>query len=306
MTDATVWWPPSMHRTVALIAALILSLCLPLSAPQPARAQDRWSDLTRRIAASQPLWPRNVALGTVPAGFAYPLNARPKLPVLGSTWFIVFPGGEPQGVRVYYAPTPGTAGAVEALVAKLTAAGYTHVTQSGFPNAFVGEYGPVQTWCPAGHNGPSIAINTEDVDGVAALDIQFYSYSGSGSCSSGALEGRDAGSPVPALGGIPGLTVYARMRSTETREDSLGSLAVIRTALPAAAAVAKLAERFTAKGWTARAPVVDGATTLQHFSRDEPSRRWNALLLFEPRIGSAELYDAVLDVTTEPVGPGTR
>jgi hypothetical protein len=282
-------------------------LSLGYGGARPALAEGNdWTGLTRRIAASHPFGGLNVTLGAEPPGFAFPLNARPALPVLGSTWLLVVPGGPPQSVHVYYAPTKQTATAAESLAAKLTAARFAQIPQSGFANAFVGEYGPVHIWCPAELRGPAIEINVENVDGVAALDIQFYSYASSTSCKGGAREGRGAGSPVPVFAGIPGMTIYARMRSTETAEDSLGSLAVIRTALPAAAAVAKLAERFTAKGWTARSPVVDGATILQHFARTEASRRWDALLLFEPRSGNDHLYDAVVDITNAPLEPGER
>jgi len=291
-----------MRPSFALAVALIVTSGL-AGAARPAPASDGdWPGLTRRIAASHPFGRLNVTPGAEPPGFAFPLNARPALPVLGSTWLLVVPGGPPQSVHVYYAPAPQTTAAVEALVAKLTAEGYAQISQSGFANAFVGEYGPFHIWCPAQLRGPAVEINVENVDGLPALDIQFYSYASSTSCNRFEREDRGADSPVPALGGIPGLTIFARMRSTETGEDSLGSLAVIRTVLPAADAVAKLAQRFTAKGWTARAAVTDGATILQHFVRVGAVRRWDALLLLEPRGGSDHLYDAVVDVTQAPLG----
>ncbi len=295
-----------MTRPFGVVAALLVALALPFALVQPARAEGSWSDLTYRIVASRPNGPFNVVLGAEPPGFVFPLNARPALAVLGSTWYIVVPHGEPVGVHVFYAPGPRTTAAVDALVAKLKAANYAQIPESGFPNGFVGEYGPVHTWCPTDLKRPSIALNVENVGGVPALDIAFSAYAGSSTCSFGAREVRGADSPVPALGGIPGLQIYLQMRTTESSENSLGSFAVIRTALPAAAAVAKLAERFTAQEWTARAPVVDGATVLQHFSRVEGSSRWNALLLFEPRTGSSTLYDAALDVTRDPLDPAAR
>ena len=298
---------PIRARSVfALIVVLVVTWSIAHGTARPARAEaSDWPGLTRRIAASHPFGALNATLGAEPPGFAFPLNARPALKVLGSTWLVVVRGG-PERVHVYYAPTPRTTAATTALVAKLKAAGYAQIPESGFPNGFVGEYEPVHVWCPAQRRRPEIRLNVETVDGVPALDVQVYSYASSSVCGFGALEGQGAGSPIPALGSIPGLTIYARTRSTETTGDSLGSLAVIRTTLPAAEAVAKLADRFTAKGWTARSPVVDGTTILQHFARTDASRRWDALLLFEPRNGGDNVYNAVLDVRRVPLAAGER
>jgi len=295
-----------MARSHGVVAALLVAFVLPPALAQPARAEASWADLTRRIVASRPHGPFNVVAGAEPPGFVFPPNLRPALPVLGSTWYIVVRDGEPLGVHIFYAPTPQTTAAADALVAKLKAAKYTQIPESGFPNGFVGDYGPDHTWCPADLRKPSIGMHVENVGGVPALDISVNPNAGSSGCGFGARAGAATDSPVPALGGIPGLEIYPRMRMTENREDSLGSLAAIRTALPAAEAVAKLAERFTAKGWTARAPVVDGATILQHFSRVEGSRQWNALLLLEPRLGSTTVYDAALDVTRDPLDSAAR
>jgi hypothetical protein len=294
-----------MIRSVSALVALIVTWMLAAGSPPPARAAGSWAELTRRIAASQPNFPLNVVLGAEPPLFTFPLNARPPLPVLGSTYFLVVPGA-PQGVRVYYAPTPKTTAAVDALVAKLRDAHYTEIAGSGFPNGFVGDDGPARIWCPADLRGPQITFSVENVDGVPALEMYFLSYAGNTSCSRGALDANSAGSQIPAFRGIPGLRIYASVRTTESAEASLGSVGIIRTSLPPADAVAKLAERFTAKGWTARAPVADGTAIVQHFTRTDALRRWNALLVFEPRGAGRTLYDAALDVTSELLGAAGR
>jgi hypothetical protein len=292
-----------MRPSLALVMALIVTSSLAKETARPARAgESDWAALTRRLAASHPFGPRNVALGGEPPGFAWSSSWRPALPVLGSTWLVVVRGG-PEAVRVYYAATPRTTAAVDVLVAKLASAGYVHIPESGFTDAFVGEYGPVHIWCPAQRKGSTVEMNVENVDGVPALDIQFHRNSPK--CNE-VLDRRTAGSPVPALGAIPGLTIYPRTRSTEAGGASLGSVAVIRTTLPAADAVAKLAERFTAKGWIARSRVVDGTTILQHFARTDASRRWDALLMFVPRPGSDQEFDALLDVRRAPLAAAER
>jgi hypothetical protein len=292
-----------MRPSLALVMALIVTSSLATEAARPARAAGSdWADLTRRLAASHSFAPRNVALGVEPPGFAWSPNWRPALPILGSTWLTVVRGG-PDLVRMYYAATPRTTAAAGALVAKLQAAGYVRIPESGFPNAFVGEYGPVHIWCPAQRKGSSVEMNVENVGGVPALDIQFVWNSSK--CNT-VLDGRRDASPVPVLGDIAGLTIYPRTRATEAGGNSLGSVAMIRTTLPAADAVAKLAACFTAKGWTARSPVVDGTTTLQHFARTEASRRWDALLVFVPRSGGDYVYDAVLDVRRAPTAAAQR
>jgi hypothetical protein len=295
-----------MRSSFALVVALIVASSLALGAVRPAHAAGSdWPALARRIAASHPFAPANVALGAEPPGFAFLPNARPALKVLGSTWPIVLRGG-PESVHVYYAPSPRTTAAAAALVAKLEAAGYAQIPETGFPDGFVGEYGPVHFWCPAQRRGATILINVENVDGMPALDVQFFSYASTSLCSLRAPDVHGARSPVPALGNIPGLTIYARTRMTEAGGGALGSVAMIRTMLPAAEAVAKLAERFTANGWTARTPVVDGTTIVQHFARTEASRRWDALLLFEPHSDGDHLYDAVLDVRRVPLAAADR
>jgi hypothetical protein len=150
-----------------------------------------------------------------------------------------------------------------------------------------------------------VEFGVHDVGGVPALDMQF-SASGIFACNPRGLTGLADDAPAPVLGGIPGIDVFPGMRGSESKEHSLGAFAVIRTALPASDALAKLAERFTARGWTARAPVTAGTTLLQHFSRVDGSVRWNALLLLEPRGGSATLYDAALDMTRDPLDPAAR
>jgi hypothetical protein len=297
---------PRVVRPLSIVAPLLVALALLPALAQPASAQSGWSQLTQRIVASRPNGPFKVLAGAEPPGFVFPLHERPALLVLGSTWFTVVPAGEPLGVRIFYAPTPRTTAVVDALIAKLKAANYAETPQTRFPNAFVGDSGPSHLWCPADVKRPALTLNVENVGGVPALDIGVQPNAGSSFCGFGSHIGPSTDAPIPALGGISGLEIFARMRMTESSENSLGSLAVIRTLLPAREAVAKLAERFTAKGWIARAPVVDGTTVLQHFSRVEGSRQWNALLLLEPRTGSTTLFDAALDVTQDPLDSVTR
>ena len=294
-----------MRRRSTVIGALIVACALSAGSPPPARAAGNWADLTRRIAASQPNLPLNVVLGAEPPLFVFPLNARPALPVLGSTYFLVVPGA-PQGVQIYYAPTPKTTAAVDALVAKLRASHYVEIPRSGFANAFVGDDGADRVWCPADLLGPQITVSVETVGGAPALDLSFQSYANNTSCSRGALDAKFDNSQLPALARIPGLEIFPRLRGTESRENSLTSVAIVRTSLAPAEAVARLAERFTAKGWAAGAPLADGSAIVQRFSRTDALRRWNALLVFEPRAGSRTLYDAVLDVTSDLRGTARR
>lgn len=292
-----------MIRPAAALTALLAIGALAAGSPSPARAAASWADLTRRIAASHPYIARNVVLGAEPPLFVFPLGARPALPLLGSTYFLIVPGA-PQGVHLYYAPTPKTTAAVERLVAALRAARYTEMPDSGYPNGFVGDDRPERTWCPADLRDPQIRLAVDTVDGVPALDLEFASDAGDTTCGRDEVDAAAAGAQLPALAGIPGLQIYAGRRGTESREASLESTAVIRTSLSPADALAKLAERFTANGWSARPPVADGTTLVQHFSRTDRLRRWNALLVFEPRAGSRTLYDAALDVTSDLLGAG--
>lgn len=288
-----------MTRSLGVFLALLVIMALTPGTVRPASAEGMWADLTDRIVSALPRGPHKALSGRVPAGFVFPLGLRPDLPVIGATWFDLLPG-TPQHVHVYFAPTPRTTGAVETLVASLKAAHYVKTAAYGFANAFVEDSGLQQTWCSGDGKGHSVQFGVQDVDGVAALDMQF-SASGSGACDSRWRTGSADDVPAPVLGGIRGIDVFPGMRGTENRERSFGAFAVIRTALPAADALAKLAERFTAQRWTARAPVAAGTTLLQHFSRVDGSVRWNALLILQPRDGSATVYDAALDMTPDPL-----
>jgi hypothetical protein len=294
-----------MRRRSTVIGALIVACALSAGSPRAARAAGNWADFARRIAASQPNLPRNVVLGAEPPAFVFPLDARPALPVVGSTYFLLV-AGAPQGVHIYYAPTPKTTVAVDTLVAKLRAAHYVEIPRSGFPNGFVGDDGADHVWCPASLLGPQITLSVETVGGAPALDMSFQSYASNTSCSRGALDAKFDNSQLPVLARIPGLEVFPRLRGSESRENSLTSVAIVRTSLAPAEAVAKLAERFTAKGWTARPPLADGSAIVQHFSRTDALRRWNVVLVFEPRAGSRTLYDAMLDVTSDLRGTAGR
>lgn len=293
-----------MIRSLGVFTALLVIPAVSLAAVHPASAEGTWADLTRRIVTSRWSGSYNVVAGGVPAGFAFPLDLRPALPIVGATWFDLLPD-TPQHVHVFFAPTPRTTGAVETLVSHLNAAHYVKTTRSGFANAFVDDSRADQTWCSGDGKGHSVEFGVQNLDGVPALDMQF-SASGNSACDPRWSTGLANDVPAPVLGGIPGMDVFPALRGSESSERSLGAFAVLRTALPASEAFAKLAERFTSMGWTARPPVAAGTTLLQHFSRAGGSVRWSALLLLEPRDGSATLYDAALDVTRDPLDPAAR
>ncbi len=271
---------------------------------RPASADATWSDLVKRIVAEQPRGPYDVVAGGLPAGFTYPAGIRPQLPVLGATWFALLPN-TPQHVRVYFAPSPRTNEAVTALVAQLRAARFVETSDAAYPNGFVGDTPQGQTWCSGDGKGYTIQFGVRDAGGIPALDMQF-SASGMFACDPMGRGGLGSDLPIPVLRAIPGMEIFARMRLLESREHSVGSLAIIRTSLGANDALAKLAQPFTAAGWTAHAPVTAGGVLLQHFSRVQGSFRFTALLLIQPRSGSTTLYDAALDVTRDLTEDGAR
>jgi hypothetical protein len=291
-----------IRRLVGLTAFLVLALSA--VTVRPAIADPAWADLTRRMVMDGPRGPYNVVAGGVPAGFSFPANVRPALPIVGTVWFDLLPG-TPQHVHVYFAATPRTADAVATLIERLRAAHFSKSTQDGYVNAFVTDGNRRETWCSDTHAGYTVQFGVRDVDGVPALDIQF-SASGNFACGSGMRYAGGVEPPAPVLSAIPGMTITAGVRGSESREHSLASAAVVRTSLSTADALAKLAERFTAEGWTARPPVPAGAALLQHFSRTSGSFRWTALLVLQPRAGSPTLYDAALDLAPDPVEQGSR
>jgi hypothetical protein len=289
-------------RRLAVVALLVTSaLVVPM---RPASADATWPDLVKRIVTEQPRGPHDVVAGRLPDGFTYPAGIRPQLPVLGAIWFSLLPK-TPQHVHVYFAPSPRTNEAVTALVAQLRAAHYIQSAGSPYPNGFVGDTPQGQTWCSGDGKGYTIMFDVRDAGGVPALDIQF-SASGMFACdrTGGGPLGSDL--PIPVLRAIPGMEIFAGMRGLESREHSVGSFGIIRTRLAANDVLAKLAQPFTAAGWTARVPVSAGGVLLQHFSRVQGSFRYNALLLIEPRSGSTTLYDAALDVTRDLTEDGAR
>jgi hypothetical protein len=292
-----------MTRRLGVFTALLV-LAFSAGTARPASAEATWADLTRRIVMDGPRGPYNVVAGGVPAGFSFPANVRPALPIVGAVWFDLLPG-TPQHVHVYFAATQRTTEAVKTLIERLRAAHFTKSTQWGYVNAFITDTKRDETWCSEQQKGYTVQFGVRDVAGVPALDIQF-SASGMLACGPGAGPLGGIEIPAPVLSSIPGMEIFAGLRGTESGEHSLGSFAVIRTSLSPTDALAKLAERFTADGWTARPPVPAGATVLQHFSRVRGPFRWSALLVLEPRPSSSTLYDAALDITPDPIEPGNR
>ena len=290
------------RRRLAVVALVVTSaLVMPV---RPASADATWPDLVKRIVTEQPRGPYDVVAGRLPDGFAYPAGIRPQLPVLGATWFALLPQ-TPQHVHVYFAPSPRTNEAVTALLAQLRAARFVENSGSGYPNGFVGDTPQGQTWCSGDGKGYTIQFSVRDAGGVPALDMQF-SASGLFACDPRGRGGFGNDLPIPVLRAIPGMEIFAGMRGSESREHSVGSFGIIRTRLAASDVLAKLAQPFTAAGWTARAPVTAGGVLLQHFSRVQGSFRFTALLLIQPRSGSTTLYDAALDVTRDLTEDGAR
>lgn len=287
-----------------LTAVVILVLSALLAAMRPASADVSWADLLKRVVGERAREPYGVVVGRVPDGFTYPAGIQPDLPILGATYFAVLPGTPPD-VHVYYAPSASTNEAVAALVRQLVAAHFVQRSEYGYVNAFVGDVPPGESWCSTEHRGYMIQFAVRDADRVPALDIRFW-QSGLSACDHGGVYNVGEEASVPVLRDIPGIQIFAGMRRTESREHSLGSFAVIRTSVPAADALGRLAEPFTAAGWTPRPPVNAGGALLQHFSRVQGSFRFTAVLLIQPRSGSTTLYDAALDVTRDLIGDSAR
>jgi len=125
------------------------------------------------------------------------------------------------------------------------------------------------------------------------MNIQFRLHATSTPCRSAAVTPR-FGSHEAMFTDIPGLTFRGRMVSVGEVARSPYSTATVRTALPAQEAVAKLAERFTAKGWIARPASVTDQMITQRFALVEAPYRWDALLVF---VGRADgVYDVLIAI----------
>jgi hypothetical protein len=88
---------------------------------------------------------------------------------------------------------------------------------------------------------------------------------------------------APELFDIPGMTFRDRVAELGGAPPSAYSAGTVRTALPPREAVAKIAERFAAKGWVERSAAVSDDTTTQRFELVEGAYRWDALLVFDRR-----------------------
>ncbi len=82
------------------------------------------------------------------------------------------------------------------------------------------------------------------------------------------------------------------------------STGTARTSLSAEDAVAKIAERFVAKGWTAAPAAVAGDTITQRFTFSSAARRFDALLAFDRR--AQGVYDVLLAITDSALDGAAR
>jgi hypothetical protein len=262
----------------------------------PARADGAdWAELAHRVAGADPFAQLQVTVGAEPPGFVFPLPARPALPVVGSTWFASPKNAPPEIAHVYYAPTSQTAPAAEALYAQLAAAGYTRLPDPNSMTAFDhSAYGPTRHMCPSDLRRPAVDVRIDNVDGLPAMDVEVHLHADTTSCRAAAV------APVLSahaakLTDIPGVAFRSRMSTVGTIAHSPYSTATVRTLLPASEAVAKIAERFVAKGWIARPPAVADRMITQRFELVEGVVRLDALLVFDRR--AAGVYDVLIAVT---------
>jgi hypothetical protein len=231
----------------------------------------------------------------------FPVAVRPALPIVGSTWLASKKTGPPEVVRIYYAPAPQTRAASTALYAQLVAAGYRHRDNSEYVNANDAfEYGTAEHMCPADLRRPAIDLTTSTVDGRPALDVQVRLHAASTPCRPAAV-GPRLSAHAAELTDIPGVTFRDRLMTADAVPASPYSTGTVRTALPARDAVAKIAERFAAKGWTARPAAVGDDTITQRFELVEAPYRWEALLVFDRLAdGAYEVLIAITDSTSQP------
>jgi hypothetical protein len=284
---------------VLVVAAAIVSQA---SAPACA-AGGGWPDLARRIAGGEPVAQMRVTVGAEPPAFVFPVPARPALRIVGSTWFASGTNAPPEIAHIYYAPASRTRAAWDALYSQLVAAGYRRREHSDYVSPVdPGDDGVAEHMCPADLRRPALDLAMSTVDGLPALDVQIRLHAASTSCRSVAMAPRlDAHAAV--LSDIPGLTFSNRLMTTDAVQASPYSTGTVRTALPARDAVAKIAERFVAKGWAARPASVGDDTITQRFELVETTYRWDALLVFDRRAdGLYEVVIAIADSISEPSG----
>jgi hypothetical protein len=276
-----------------------------LGSAQAARAQDgAWAALAQRISAADPVADLSVTVGAEPPAFVFPLASRPALPVLGSTWYARSKDAPPLIVRIYYAPTSHTGSASESLFAQLAAAGYAKLPDTDRLRSPFDTAPFVQHMCPRDLRRPSIDVSIRRVGGLPAMDLEIRLHAESSVC-------RDAVSaPLikahePALTGIPGLTFTGRMTPLGIEQRPMPfQTGTARTSLAPADAVAKMAERFVAKGWTAQPASIAGETTTQQFTALTAVRRLDALLVFDRR--AEGVYDVLIAITDAPLDAAPR
>jgi hypothetical protein len=183
------------------------------------------------------------------------------------------------------------------LDAQLSAAGYARSPDDEYANPFDGgDYGPTRHMCPSDLRRAAIDVKVETVDGLPAMDLQFQLHATSTPCRSAAVTPR-LSSHEANLTDIPGVAFRARLAPVASVPQSRSpySTATVRTALPAREAVEKIAERFTAKGWTAQPATVAEQMITQRFELVQAPYRWDALLVFDRRADG--VYDVLIAVT---------
>jgi hypothetical protein len=272
----------------APVRSLIAAVALAVAGSAAALAAgDGRSDLAHRVAGatSSSAAFQRVAYGALPPGFALPSPA-PRLAILGSSW--VAGTNPPEGVRVYYKPSPATATELVALDAALKQRGYRRVSASGFANLFVGDDGTTQRWCPSDY-APALFLTTVTVGAQHALDVGVMPSSAE-PCTTAARAQPTAAAPLPALGNIPGIAVDAPSRAVQP--GRIESTAVLRSALLASSVLARLAARIEAAGWRGEPAVVEGESLQQRFTRADRSSAWTLDLRLDER--APQTYDATI------------
>ncbi len=248
-----------------------------------ARADDAdWAALARRIAAHDSAGDLQASAGAEPPGYIFPLPERPALPVLGSTWFAAKAGEQPPFVHLYYGPTSHTGTASEALFAQLRAGGYTNLDQPPPYPPPLRTQEPAQHMCPRDLRRPSIDVTIRQIDGLPALDLAITLHAESTLCRDAVL------APLlkarfPELTGIPDIVVHTRTSVPGLLTTSPFISATVETSLAPRDAVAKIADRFSVKGWSARTAIVNGETITQRFAYAAAMRNLEAVIVFDRR-----------------------
>ncbi len=290
-----------MRPLHALVAAAVF-----LSMPASARAEgDAWAALAQRIAGSDPYAQLSATLGAEPPGFVFPLPVQPVLPVLGSTWFASAKNEQPVIAHIYYAATSHTGTASESLFAQLNAAGYTRLPD---PDRFApserSTEGRVQHMCPRDLQRPAIDVKIDRINGLPAMDVEFRLHAESTSCRDAVVE-PDVIAHMPVFTAIPEVAFRSRMSPTPGVAFAAPfSTGTVRTSLAPAAAVAKFAERFVVKGWTAGPAVLTDQMITQRFTFAGTVRRLEALLVFDRR--GDGVYDVLIAFTDSALDAAGR